>query len=177
MHLELLSDVSTEPLSTADAKAHLRIGGSDEDDLIDSYITAARGALQEDTGRAFGEQQYKLTMRDFQTPIRLPKPPLVTVDSVKYYAPDASSQSTFTDYRIAGQELEPEDNWPNVDDRADAVQITFTCGTPVPDRAILAMQELVGLYEHYRLPVVEGRPRQVPDTYSRLARGMKEFRW
>ena len=42
-------DPTSEPLTTADAKTHLRVSGSDEDSYIDILIEIARRQLENDS--------------------------------------------------------------------------------------------------------------------------------
>ena len=46
-----------EPLTTAEAKAHLRVTDTSEDDLIDAYVVAARVWVEEYTGHILDQRE------------------------------------------------------------------------------------------------------------------------
>ncbi len=49
----LITDAASEPLTTAEAKLHLRVDGSTEDTYIDNLIKAARIYCEKYTNRSF----------------------------------------------------------------------------------------------------------------------------
>lgn len=76
-----------EPLTLVQAKAFLKVDGTDEDDLITSLIASARQACEDHCRRAFLPQTWKLVLDAFpcgRHPIDLPFPPLVSVSSISY---------------------------------------------------------------------------------------------
>lgn len=138
MSLALTTPPATEPISTTDAKSHLAVTSSDDDALIDAYVASAREALEQRTRRAFLTQTYTLTLPAFVSkPILLPRPPLQSVTSVKYYPSGGGAQATLvedTDYRVnaAGLfgcvELVEGTSWPATSNRHDAVEIIYVTG-------------------------------------------------
>lgn len=73
-----------EPVSVGDLKTYARIDGTDEDDLLSSFITAVRQKAELWTGRAFMSQTITLTMDFFASDlVELPLPPLVSVAEVR----------------------------------------------------------------------------------------------
>lgn len=58
---------SIEPVTLAEVKTHLRITASNEDDLIDDYIEAARQMAEDITGRKFISQTLVGYVDDFGT--------------------------------------------------------------------------------------------------------------
>jgi uncharacterized phiE125 gp8 family phage protein len=87
MSLELITAPAVEPVSLADAKAHLRVDTDDEDALITRLIAAARGAAERATGRAFVAQTWRLWLDVWPDDwaIEIPRPPLLGVNSVTTY--------------------------------------------------------------------------------------------
>lgn len=85
MNLKILTPVVTEPILLAEALLHLRVSGSVDNTLIQDLITVARETAENITNRALATQTLTLSM-DYFPPgnIRLPRPPLVTVSSIKY---------------------------------------------------------------------------------------------
>ena len=89
---------ATEPVSLSEAKAHLRVDGTDEDALITALITAARQKVEDWLGRALITQTL-VYMRD-EWPegdeMALPGGQLLSLVSVKY-KDSAGAEYTFGD--------------------------------------------------------------------------------
>jgi uncharacterized phiE125 gp8 family phage protein len=130
-------------LSLEEARLHLRVdaaGGSHPDDtLIQAYVQAATDELDGGDGwlgRALCTQQWLLTLDSFPAgAIKLPLPPLQTVDSIGYVSLDGAAQTLSPSaYRVLDwsdpARVEPVygTSWPATRGQADAVSITFTCG-------------------------------------------------
>jgi uncharacterized phiE125 gp8 family phage protein len=100
-----LTQPAAEPVTLVQAKSHLRVDFSDDDDLIGTYISAARTLAEKMTRRAFFNRDVQLTLDHFpiawsetlnpserhpaldwfnRFAIRLPKPSCVEVKSIKY---------------------------------------------------------------------------------------------
>lgn len=77
-----------EPLSLAEAKAHLRIDDdiTKWDALVTSYIKAARNWCEAFTGRALVQQTLEMSLDTYPSAgvFELPRTPIVSVDSIKY---------------------------------------------------------------------------------------------
>jgi uncharacterized phiE125 gp8 family phage protein len=181
MGLTETSTVASEPLTLEQAKAHLRVDATAEDTLLQSYIASARQYAERVTGRAFGERTFELTLSSFPVgTLYLPRPPLVQVDEITYLPANGSTRQTLpadqylVDATRAPATVEPVERWPGTARAPDAVRIAFTAGSPVPDTALLAMQQLVAHWDANRLPVSErGDPQKVPISVDRLLRGLR----
>ncbi len=92
MPLTLTTPPSIEPLTLAEAKAHLKIDTSDDDALIIALIVAARARAEWHTGRALITQGWTLHLDCWPASggIEIPLPPLQSVASVTTYARDDS---------------------------------------------------------------------------------------
>lgn len=66
--LQLVSAPESEPVSLVEAKLHLRVDFSDEDDLILGLISAAREVVEGKLRRAVFQQTYKLSLDQFPYP-------------------------------------------------------------------------------------------------------------
>jgi uncharacterized phiE125 gp8 family phage protein len=91
---------STEPVSLADAKVHLRTvtGDTSEDSaVISPLITAAREYCENFTRLSFAAQTVKAYPDGWEDNIRLPRPPIVSVTSIKYYDEDDIEYTLSTD--------------------------------------------------------------------------------
>jgi uncharacterized phiE125 gp8 family phage protein len=136
MTARLITAPATEPVTLAEAKLHLRVDASDEDDLITSLISVARHECENRTGRALITQTWELTQECFEDAMELPHPPLQAVSSVKYLDEDEVEQTLATTvYRVDGY-AEPArvirtygETWPDVAlDYPSAVRIRYVAG-------------------------------------------------
>lgn len=115
MGLQIVTPPSSYPITLAEAKAHLNVVDSDDDDLIEQYIAAATQALDGPfgwLGRAIMPQTWYYYRDGFPgasgdwvtsagcacgtattncSGIEIPLPPLATVDEVAYADPDNPS--------------------------------------------------------------------------------------
>lgn len=83
MQVQITTDLSTEPVTVAEAKSYMRLIGSDDDTLIGELITSARQRLEQFTGLSFGNKTIKCYTRASNTWFELPYQPLVSITSVK----------------------------------------------------------------------------------------------
>lgn len=90
MAVKVLTPPAIEPVTLEQAKTHCRIDTDDEDPLIEGLIQAAREHCETFQNRAYCEQTLELWLDKFPAvgQIRLPRPPLLSVESVKYYDVD-----------------------------------------------------------------------------------------
>lgn len=85
MTLRLITAPATEPVSSAEAKLHLKVDGSTDDTLISALIVAARMLCEAYQGRGYITQTWELTLDAFpESPFELPPAPLASVVSIKY---------------------------------------------------------------------------------------------
>ncbi len=95
MFLSLKTGPAIEPVSLAEAKAHLRMDGTDEDGLINSLITAARLMVEAHTARALITQAWLLHLDNtyLDSPsgfYELPLQPAKEITGVKVFAKDGA---------------------------------------------------------------------------------------
>ena len=143
MALSLSSAPATEPVTLAEAKAHLRIDHTAEDDYIEDFvIPAARRYAETLTQRAFITQTWILRMNGFGVdPIVLPRPPLVSITSIAYTDSAGDSQTwsaSATGYVLERPTGEYSMNatvqpaysvsYPTTRDIVDSVVITYVAG-------------------------------------------------
>lgn len=160
--LSLVTAPATEPVALDEAKTHLRVTSSDEDALIAGLIQAAREWCEGFTERAFITQSWRADYRYWNDPIRIPRPPLISLTSVEYYDLSNTLQTlSSSEYTVTGissigwGNIRPTISavWPPVYPRDDAVQVSFQAGygsaSAVPSSLKSAMLLVIGhLYEN-----------------------------
>lgn len=116
--LKLVTAPPVEPITLTEAKLHLKVDLTDDDDLITSLIQSARENVELVTGRALVTQTWEMTMDQFPYPrsymtgtrpvggiqpqqiIRLPKPPLQSVTSITYIDSSGNTQTLATNQYV-----------------------------------------------------------------------------
>jgi len=151
-------------LTTAEARAHLRVTSSDEDTYISSLIAAAEAYLDGYSGilgRALVTQTWSQSFDGFPAcgELRLPLGNVQSVSSVSYYdesnnAQTFSSYSVVTDARGPKLALDADASWPGTYNRPDAVTVTWVCGygdaSDIPEAIIHAAKLLIGQWFDHR---------------------------
>jgi uncharacterized phiE125 gp8 family phage protein len=87
MGLKLISPPAVEPVSLAEAKVHLRLDSDADDAYVSALIATARERVELFLRRALITQTFDCTLDGFpanRRSIDLPRPPLQSVESVKY---------------------------------------------------------------------------------------------
>lgn len=147
---------ATEPVTTAQAKAHLLVEHTDDDTYIDSLVAAARRFVESFTGRRLISATHTLYADRFPTDaIYLPVSPVTAVTHVKYYDSSGTQQTWSADEYRADMTAEPArifprntSTWPSTEeDNHQAVEVEYVCGwanqAGLPDIFKLAIYQLV----------------------------------
>ncbi len=187
MAIEIITAPTAEPISLVEAKAQLRVDGIDEDTFISSIIKAAREYCEDFQGRAYVSRVYDLWLdgwpcKDY---IRILRPPLQTLTSIKYYGTDDTEYTmAATDYFVDAKSeparvvLAYNKSWPSLTLRpANGVVVRFTAGYPattavppdpagnVPQKMKQAMLMLIGHWFENREAVLTGSiPKELEFT-------------
>lgn len=82
--LTVITPPVTEPVSLAEAKTHCRVDHADEDALLSSLIQAARGLVEETTGRALITRTLEWRIDRWATLLYLPYPPAISIVQISY---------------------------------------------------------------------------------------------
>lgn len=171
MTIKIITPPAIEPVTLAEAVLHTRADETEDQPLITALITAAREYCEKYSGRAYITQTIRASFDSWPLfPIRLPRPPLAAVDSVKYYGEDnaeytldAASYYTDTDSEPGRIAIASGISLPATTLRdINAVQITYTAGygaaaTAVPQRVKQAIMLLVAHWYESREAVIVGR--------------------
>jgi uncharacterized phiE125 gp8 family phage protein len=168
--LRVVTPPTAEPLSLAEARAHLRVDSFADDAMLAGYILAARQHIESICGLALCTTTYAMTLDDFPVwadALRLPRGPVQSVSAVRYYDATGalvswSSSDWETDLRSEPARVRPRDGftWPDPADKLGAVEIEFIAGYGgpelVPQPIMQAMRLLVGHFYENREAVNVG---------------------
>lgn len=195
MGLATIEPAEALPVTVAEAKSFARYPHDDDDALFAELIAAATDHVQQATSRQFVRAQFKLSMRDWPDDvIRLPRSPVLSVDTVTYRDRDGATVTLtatvdyLVDLSAEPATVEAVRRWPVVADHPAAVEITFTAGyagdggspedmaANVPARAKAAVKALAAHWYEFREPVVLGTVSEVPRHIGRLIAGLRVWR-
>jgi uncharacterized phiE125 gp8 family phage protein len=189
MAITIVTPPAVLPVSVAEAKAYARINADDDDDVIEGLIAAARDHVEQATSRVSVATTFLLTLDEFPpNEIRLPRSPLLSVDSVVYddSAGDAhtiaASEYTVDDKSQPGW-IVPATSWPATFSGINSVRIQFIAGyavgsppdtSNIPSRALVAIKALVSHWYDERDPVPDTpRVTEIPYHLTRLINGLR----
>jgi uncharacterized phiE125 gp8 family phage protein len=147
MALQIVTPPTVEPITLAEAKAHLRVDHTDDDTLISLLIKSARSHLDGKNGylgRALIQQTWDFIIDFFpENEIRIPLPPLISVTSVIYLDAGGVEQTVpVFDYTVdnvsePGWVVPSTNGWPTPFEGINAVRIRFVAGyTPIADSPV-----------------------------------------
>ena len=154
---------ASEPVTTSEAKDHLRVDITDDDTLIGNLVTAAREWAENYTGQSFIQRTYRADLPGFYDTVVLPHQPIIAISSVTYWdtaSPSAQQTLSSAVYSLVNDVVRRNQgqSWESTYPRADAVQITYTAGwldqsspraANIPQAVKQAILLMVGtLYEH-----------------------------
>jgi uncharacterized phiE125 gp8 family phage protein len=171
MALTLTAPPAVEPVSLSDAKAWLRAGHGDEDQLIGDLITSARARIESETGLALITQSWRWALDAWPArrlsacgqAVSLPIRPLISVEAVRTFAADgAALVHDPAEYRVEPGEpgrliaILPF-TLPRPERAAGGIEIDFTAGFGPAGEDVPA-------------PLREAILRLVADAYSNVER-------
>lgn len=140
MSIKVTTAPTAEPVTLDEAKRQCRIELDDdsEDSLLNMWIEAARLEVEDITKRALITQTITWTLDRFPSSsavFRVPRPPLVSVTSVKYYDTAGTQQTVSSSNYIVDTNSEPgriapavDQIWPTEQERIDAVEVIYVAG-------------------------------------------------
>lgn len=170
-----------EPLSTAEAKAHLRVTDTSEDSLIASYIVAAREWIENYTGFILVQREVTdsfaawgnfLTLRNQPITVGDPTPAL----TVTYIDTDGN-EVEYTGRVIRDQRypwmIYPASTFPTLGTNG-TITVTYTAGyasaSDVPQALKQAMLLLIGHWFSMRSAIGENPLQEAPLAVTSLCR-------
>ena len=155
MSLTLVTPPSSEPLQLGEIKDHLRIDDDDNDSFLEGAIVVAREVVEGCTNRALISQVWDMHLDYFPAEILVPKPKLISIDSITYVDTNGDTQTLDpTVYQVDSRRVPGRvaadycQSWPSTRRQMNAVTIRFTCGygnrTDVPKSIKTAMKLYIG---------------------------------
>lgn len=161
------TNLTSEPLTVAEAMPHIRVTSASEASLIAGYISAARLWVENEISTSLGARTAYLYLDYFpDDEIEWHFPPLNSVTSLQYVDSDGTTQTLSSSlYRVSTARRPPiikpvyGQIWPVTYVGANAVTITASVGytTPssVPECAKQAIRYLTAMYFENREPMEE----------------------
>lgn len=134
----LISQSTVEPITLAEAKAHLRQPSTADDTLISELLAAARNTAEIYTGRDLVQRVYDYSLTGFPSgDIELEKAPVNAVTSINYVDTNGDDQTVAP--AVYGANLNETapfvylnygQSWPSARQQQGAVTIRLTTGYP-----------------------------------------------
>ena len=188
--IQLVTASTGSVLTLAEVKQHVRVEGSfvDDDSLLTNLIAVATRYVEHEI---YGARQlltatYDVLVREWWDCLDLPRPPLQSVTSVKYYDTSGTQQTVASStyivtvpMRLPGSiDLAPLAVWPTYQaGRAYPITVRFVCGygasTAVPQLVKQALLVAIGELYNSREAGVLG----VSAGGSSLSSTMSAVRW
>lgn len=190
MALVMRTAPDCEPISVAEAKAHLRIDGSSEDILISSLILTSRLHIEAAPGLALITQSWRLVLDRWPRSgaVKLPLRPMQDITEVRIF--DADGLPTVVDANVyvvdtAGAPprlIATVAGWPKPGRPANGIEIDLTAGygdeaKDVPEPIRQALLLLVAHWYEHRDPIEIGSDAvAIPCSVSRLLKSYRMVR-
>ena len=181
---------TSEPVSVAEVKAHLRITTVDDNELLEGYIKATRHQAENYMKRQILPATWQLKFDDFNNStqaIKLPRPPLsstasdVTITYINSTVAGSSSTTLSSTAYTVDNDSEPGrvypsygNDWPtDVLDVNHAVTVQYITGyvstSSVPENIKLWIKQSVGMMYEFREPAFTNNRlemmQEVPRAY------------
>ena len=174
----------TEPVSLDRVKRSLGVDNvRNFDTTLQELILRSTNAVSNDLGRALVTTTYTLYLQKWPgREIQLPYPPLVAVDSIKYYGDATETLDTFSSgsYTVSSGGdpgivwLNENKDWPDLMNRPNPIEVQFQAGygsdaDDVPAAIQAAVTMTAAYFFEQPIPVITGvTATELPLGASRL---------
>lgn len=179
--IEVITPPAMLPITLEEAKLHLRVDTTEEDEYILSLIIGALNFVETQTGRQLITASFRYTtdVAPADAVINLPRVPLASVESVTYVNCDGTEEViSESDYRVAKGD-HPKVTIPSrrycraeYFKRDDQYRIEFTAGygfaEDVPESLKIAMRLLIGEFYSNREASTPANVRELPIGVDRI---------
>jgi uncharacterized phiE125 gp8 family phage protein len=191
-NLAITAVPATEPISTVEAKKHLRVDFSEDDAYIAALITAARRYCEKVQGRAYITQTATYSLDDIPgvgNEITLPVKPIISIDSITIAQKDTTAitiDANFYDTDLQGGKIVLNDDFTTEYDADllplyNAFVITLKAGygataADVPAEIKHAMFLIIGHWYEHREDASDGKEvKQIPLAAAALLQIDRNF--
>jgi uncharacterized phiE125 gp8 family phage protein len=183
----LVTPPAGEPVTLAEAKAHLRITHNDEDALLGALVTAARRVTEARTGLRLMAQAWSV-FRDgwpVEGAIEIPLAPVLSLDELAVFGEDDQKAvidpSHYTvDFASRPARLVPRGGrqWPRPGRRLNGIGIRLTAGFGTSAQSVPQplRQAILMLVAHYYAQRGEEAPPGLPQSVGALLDPFREVR-
>lgn len=183
MRLRLITEPSTQPITLAEVKQHLKtVDISTEDDFVTTLIKAVTNFAEEYTYRQFISATYEQYYDEFPiNEFQLEKPRLQSITSIKYQDVNGDEQTLATSVyevnaksEIGTVRLKDGQSYPALDPVYNAVTIKFIAGygdaaTDVPDLLRSTLKVMLShLFENREFMTPLGKDLMFPSAIMLL---------
>ena len=177
----ITSAPASEPLTTAEAKAHMNVTIADDDSYIDSLIVAARDYVQDIIRRSLITQTLAASFDSFAADcFELERGPVQAVNSITYIDTLGVTQTLpVSDYLVDMVSSPPRitpaygKSWPDTRDQINAVTVTYVAGygnaaaVPQPIKQAMLLY-IAHLYENRESVITGTSVTEAPQSVRAL---------
>lgn len=183
MPIRITTPATVFPVTLSEAKEHLRVDGTAEDDYIAGLVAAATSHVEVHCGRSYSAQGLTLYLHTFAPEIVLLRGPVSEVSSVQYLDEagvlqtlSASVYDTDLFSDPATITLAAGQSWPAVAQRRNAVQIEYTVGAgDAPKPVKMAIKLLVGQWFEMRSAVNDKIIYELPNGIAAVLANHRSY--
>lgn len=177
---------ASEPVTLAEAKAHCRVDGSDEDTRINGFIAAARGYVEGHCGIAIASRTVTIKCDSFSDFDAFPGVPLLAVLSISYTDSAGTTQTlpssvyeVRSDGLTASIALKYQQAWPSIQP-GSRITVTASIGyAETPAELKQALLLVIGDWYRSREDTTIGvgitQTPQLPHGVSALLANFRRF--
>jgi uncharacterized phiE125 gp8 family phage protein len=168
------------PVSLDQAKTHLRVTHTDDDQYINALLLAATSWAEKFQTRTYVTREHTMYLDKWQTVIRPTYSPLIATGVVIKYLDTNGAEQTLSSsiYRVDAS-TEPGritvaylQSWPDIRYVTNTITVTYNAGygtaAAVPDEIKAAIKLIVGHFYEHRETVSEVKMENVPLSAKEL---------
>ena len=164
---KVVTPATSNPITLTEAKTHLKVDTTADDTFITNLIRSATSSAQEYTNRFFIATTIQHVGDKWEDISNLFKSPLLSVTNIKYVDTSGSEQTLNTDIyfvddvnKPARIGLKPNQSFPEIIDRLNAVKVNYVVGNESADDVDEAIKQAllltIGNWYQNRQAVVTG---------------------